>query len=190
MGTYKYIRQQWSNPTEEFLENQRKRLIEWRSQNSTIRIEKPTRLDRARSLGYKAKQGYILVRQRVSRGGRQRPDIKAGRRPKTSRQKLVLAKNYQQIAEERAAKSFCNCEVLNSYMVGKDGINYWFEIILVDRSNPTIVRDHRINWIIEKRGRTFRGITSAGRRSRGLRGKGKGFEKSRPSARANKRKIN
>ncbi|MEM4260042.1 MAG: 50S ribosomal protein L15e [Candidatus Woesearchaeota archaeon] len=190
MGIYKFIREHWTKQSKDFLENQKKRLIEWRNQNSTVRIEKPTRLDKARSLGYRAKQGFILIRQRVSRGGRQRPDIKGGRRQKTSRQKLVLAKNYQQIAEERAARNYKNCEVLNSYMVGKDGLNYWFEIILVDRNNPSIIKDKRINWIINKRGRTYRGITSAGRKSRGLRGKGKGFEKARPSARANKRKIN
>ena len=34
------------------------------------------RIDRARSLGYKPKQGVIIVRQRVIRGGRMRPDIK------------------------------------------------------------------------------------------------------------------
>jgi len=36
--------------------------------------------------------------------------------------------------------------------------------------------------------RAFTGKTSAARKSRGMRGKGKGFEKARPSRRANDRK--
>ena len=124
MGMYKYIKTLWEKPKKNIKEIQKKRLIEWRKELSTVRISNPTRLDRARSLGYKAKQGYILVRQRVLRGGRMRPQFKAGRRPKHSRRKKILNKNYAQIAEERANKSYSNCEVLNSYYVGKDGKYY------------------------------------------------------------------
>ena len=41
--------------------------------------------------------------------------------------------------------------------------------------------------LANQRGRVYRGLTSAGRKSRGLRGKGKGFEKMRPSRRAHNR---
>ena len=58
------------------------RMIEWRHGPSTARVEYPTRLDRARSLGYKAKEGYVVVRSRVRRGGRNRPKIMGGRRPR------------------------------------------------------------------------------------------------------------
>ena len=34
----------------------------------TMRIEHPTRLDKARKLGYKAKQGFVVARTRVRRG--------------------------------------------------------------------------------------------------------------------------
>ncbi|KKT75754.1 MAG: 50S ribosomal protein L15e, partial [Candidatus Peregrinibacteria bacterium GW2011_GWA2_44_7] len=40
-----------------------------RKEPVTLVLEHPTRLDRARSLGYKAKQGCIVARQRVGRGG-------------------------------------------------------------------------------------------------------------------------
>ena len=85
------------------------------------------------------------------------------------------------IAEERAARKFPNLEVLNSYYVGEDGVHKWYEIVMVDPHHPVIKKDKKINWICDpaSRGRAFRGKTSAGKESRGLHGKGKGFEKSR-----------
>lgn len=189
MGFYKYLRELWKKPDSDLKEIQRQRLIEWRKQNSTCRIERPTRVDRARSLGYRAKTGFILVRQRVSRGGRQRPKIRKGRKPRRFGRVKTVSKNYQQIAEERAAKKYSNLEVLNSYYVGQDGSSYWYEVILVDKEHSQIKNDKKISWISKHTGRAFRGITSAGRKSRGLRRKGKGAEKVRPSLRANERKL-
>jgi len=187
MGIYKYVKKLWKNPeNKKFIKN---RLIKWRKEPVTVRLKHPTRIDRARSLGYKAKPGYIVVRQRVSSGGRKRQKFKSGRRPKHRRLKKIVSKSYQLIAEERANKKFPNCEVLNSYWVGKDGKNYWFEVILVDRAHPSIKKDKKINWISKDRGRVYRGKTSAGRKSRGLNNKGKGAEKIRPSQRAKKRKA-
>lgn len=178
---YKYIRNIWKKPKANLGEEWKKRLMKWRKDPVTLRIEKPTRLDKARNLGYKAKEGFIIVRQRVIRGGRMRPQVAGGRRPKTSRQSLVLDMNYQHVAEVRAATKYKNCEVLNSYYVAQDGKNYWYEVILVDKSNPNIKKDKDINWIAEKqhKRRAFRGLTSAARKSRGLRRKGKGAEKAR-----------
>ena len=79
--------------------------------------------------------------------------------------------NYREIAEQRVARKFTNLEVLNSYLIGKDGIHYFYEVILVDPQRPEIKNDKTINWItkpVNKR-RTFRGLTSAGKKSRGLR---------------------
>lgn len=183
MGMYKHIRNLWKKPKKNMPDLWRERLIKWRRENSTVRIEKPTRLDRARSLGYKAKQGILVVRQRVRRGGHRRPMIKRGRRPKHYRQLLVLDKNYQQVAEERANRKYPNCEVLNSYWVAEDAIYYWYEVILIDKAHPVIRADKNLNWISEKQHtrRVYRGLTSAGRKARGLRNKGKGAEKIRPS---------
>ncbi len=97
--------------------------------------------------------------------------------------------NYQWIAEQKAQRKFQNLEVLNSYQVAKDGVYAWYEIILVDPFRPEIKADKNLNWICFRKhtNRVLRGKTSAGRRSRGLRKKGMGAEKLRPSRRANKR---
>lgn len=85
--------------------------------------------------------------------------------------KFVPAKSMQLIAEERAGKAFRNLEVLNSYWVGEDGQYKWFEVILVDPSHPSIMVDEDINWICDpaQRGRVHRGLTSSGKKVRGLR---------------------
>jgi len=168
MGMYKYVRDIWKNPKENLGELWRSRRLEWKKQPVTIRIDRPTRIDKARSLGYKAKQGYILVRQKVLRGGRQKPQIRAGRRSKRMSRRKNLKMSYQWVAEQRVEKKFVNCSVLNSYYVGEDGNNFWYEVILVDRSHPAVIADPRISWICDKRGRVARGLTSAARKSREL----------------------
>ena len=187
MGLYQHVRDIWKNPKENLGSLWQQRQVQWRQEETTVRIERPTRLDRARSLGYKAKPGFIIVRQRVNRGGRQNPQIRHPRRPKAMSRRKDLTLNYQAVAEQRANKKYPNCEVLNSYHVGEDGIHYWYEVILVDRVNPSVLADHRISWIMEHKGRVNRGMTSAGRRARGLLNKGKGAEKLRPSLRAHGR---
>ncbi|MBT5740414.1 50S ribosomal protein L15e [Candidatus Woesearchaeota archaeon] len=190
MGVYKHIKQAWKKPKDSMPELWRERLIAWRKDPVTVKLEKPTRLDRARSLGYKAKQGVIVVRQRVKRGGHRRPQIKKGRRPKRYGVRLDLSKNYKQISEERVQKKFVNLTVLNSYWVAEDGKHYWFEVILIDPNHPVIKTDKKYKWLLDKKNqsRVFHGKTSTGRKSRGLQGKGKGYEKSRPSKRANLRR--
>jgi large subunit ribosomal protein L15e len=41
--------------------------------NVIHRASRPSRPDKARRLGYKAKQGYVIYRVRVRRGGRKKP---------------------------------------------------------------------------------------------------------------------
>ena len=190
MSMYQYIRNAWKKPKENLGRLYQERQIKWRLEPTTIRLERPTRIDRARSLGYKAKPGYVIVRHRVKRGGRQRPQIRHPRRSKAMGRRKDLTMNYQSVAENRAAKKYLNCEVLNSYYVGQDGLHYWYEIILIDRANPSIVSDNKINWIISHKGRAERGLTSAGRRGRGLLRKGMGAEKLRPSLRAHNSRGN
>jgi len=189
---YKYMARAWKKPEASFVEAlMRRRAIEWRRQPSIFRIEKPTRLDRARRLGYKAKQGFLLVRTRVRRSGLRKQRPRAGRRQKRMGvTKFKPAKSLQLIAEERAAKKFPNLEVLNSYWVWEDGRYKWFEVILVDPSHPVIQSDKDINWICTEANRTrvFRGLTSAGKEIRGLHHKGIGAEKLRPSRRAVRQK--
>lgn len=187
MGVYKYVRELWKQPKKKLGDVWKQRLIEFRKDPVTVRILHPTRIDRARSLGYKAKQGFVVVRQKVGRTRRKRPDVSGGRRPKHNRVLQVVNKSHQQIAEERANKFFKNLEVLGSYYVAEDGQYKWYEIIMCDPCHPNIENDSRVNWICNanQRGRTYRGKTSAGRKTRGLRNKGKGAEKVRPSKRAN-----
>ena len=189
MGAYKYMRELWKQPKENIGDIQRVRMQKWRTEGATERIDRPTRLDRARSLGYKAKQGIFMVRQRVDRGGRFRPKWDGGRRPKHFRHRKILGMSYQWIAEGRAGSKYVNCEVLNSYFVGKDGQYYWYEVIMVDKANPSVLADKNLACIAggSHNRRVVRGLTAAGKRSRGLlTHKGKGAEKLRPSLRANK----
>jgi large subunit ribosomal protein L15e len=188
MGAYKYIREAWNKPNDSVTDLMRQRLVQWRSEPATIKIEYPTRIDRARSLGYRAKEGIIIVRQRVVRGGHRKPFPMGGRRSAkwTTRKSLML--NYQTIAEQRAAKEYTNCEVLNSYEAGRDGRFVWYEIILVDISHPAIKADKDLTWLSEQHGRAFRGLTSSAKKSRGLRRKGLGAEKLRPSRTANRKR--
>lgn len=153
------------------------------------RVDKPLRLDRARSLGYKAKKGFAIVRVRIRRGGHKRPRPNKGRRSKRLHTRKTLRMNYKWIAETRAAKKFRNLEVLNSYLIGKDGVSYFFEIILVNPSAPEIKNDKTIKWIAKpaNRKRVFRGLTSSAKKSRGLRSKSR-EKKVRPSLRARKRR--
>jgi len=190
MGIYKYIREAWRNPSEDVSKLMKERLMKWRREPITVRIESPTRLDRARSLGYKAKQGFILARQKVNRGGHKRAMDFGGRRPKRTSSRKNLNVNYQTIAEQRAASKFPNCEVLNSYYVAEDGKHFWYEVILVDKAHPAILADPSISWIADKqhKGRVYRGLTASARASRGLLNKGKGAEKLRPSKTATYRR--
>jgi large subunit ribosomal protein L15e len=146
---YRHLKESWKSPKDSYIQNvMRERAIIWRKQNSIVRIEKPTRLDRARELGYKAKQGFVIVRARVRRGGRRKPRPKLGRRQKRMGvKKYTPAKSIRLIAEERAARKYPNLEVLNSYWVWQDGRSKWYEIIMLDRHHPSIRSDKDVGWI-------------------------------------------
>ena len=180
---YKYIRDAWKNPDESYVrELMWQRAPKWRREKAAQRIERPTRLDRARSLGYRAKKGFVLVRTRVRRGGRRKTRRFNGRKPKRMGvNKITQAKSIQRIAEERVAKKYPNLEVLNSYWVWSDGRYKYYEVILVDPNSPSIINDKKINWICSKKhtNRALRGLTSAGNKGRGIKSKGKGSEQAR-----------
>ena len=59
-GLYYYLQDAWKQPDTSYQSPQWHRLIQWRKEGSVIRVEYPTRADRAHNLGYKAKQGFIL----------------------------------------------------------------------------------------------------------------------------------
>lgn len=187
MGYLKYVKEAWKKPRENLGQNYKNMLFAWRRENSIERLEYPTRPDRARTLGYRAKQGFVMARVRVIRGGKKNPRIMSGRDGGNLSTKITQSKNYQWICEERAQKRFPNLEVLNSYWVGQDEKYYWYEVIMVDVYHPQIMLDKQINWIVSNKHtkRVFKATTSSAKKSRGLRNKGLGAEKVRPSIRAN-----
>lgn len=123
----------------------RSRVILWRKQDAVTRIEKPSRILRARRLGYKAKQGIIVVRMRVGTGGMRRKRPTGGRRPKhLGVTRIKAAVNMKQVADRRVLERYPNMSLLGSYFIYKDGMHYWFEVILADPSHPRIVKDKEL----------------------------------------------
>ena len=191
MGLHKHVGEAWKNPKEGIPSRYRiDRMATWRKEPVFKRIKKPTRIDAARRVGYKAKQGVVIVRTRVRRGGLRKGKIHMKRKPsKAGIKKITMGQSIQRIAEERSATRYPNLEVLNSYWVGEDGKNKFYEVIMIDPEHPVIKADKNMGWVSSgssHRGRAFRGKTGAGKRGRGLLNKGKGAEKLRPSLKANK----
>ena len=120
----------------------RERVVGWRKQNAIARIDRPSRLERARRLGYKAKQGIVVVRMRVGTGGMRKQRPRAGRRPKHLGVTRIKADvDMKTVAERRVLERYPNLKLLGSYFVYKDGMHYWFEVILADPSHPRISQD-------------------------------------------------
>jgi len=171
MAMYKYLQKLWKRPKEHFGSDAwREWLVYLRSRPAFEKISKPTRLDRARALGYKAKQGIFVVRASMTKGTTRRPRFAGGRRPKRYYRRYTPSQSKQALLEKRAARKYPNAEVLNSYWVGEDGKRVWYEIIFVDRDHPVILSDKKLNWVksSSNRSRAFRGLTSAGKKGRGL----------------------
>jgi len=123
----------------------RQRAVVWRNENAVTRVEKPSRIARARRLGYKAKQGIIVIRMRVGTGGMRKQRPRGGRRPKhLGVTKIKADVSMKQVAERRVLQRYPNMKLLGSYFLYKDGMHYWFEVILADPSHPRIAKDKEI----------------------------------------------
>ncbi|MCL4398660.1 MAG: 50S ribosomal protein L15 [Candidatus Parvarchaeota archaeon] len=131
MGSYKYIH---ANEMALYKNNERKKEIlqEVRNQPIIKRIEKPTKIAKAKTIGYKAKQGYIVVRVRVSKGDFRRPRQNHARRPSKSGIYYKLEISKEGIARDRALRVYKNMQVVGSYFLIEDGKSKWFEIVLAD----------------------------------------------------------
>ena len=128
-------------------------------------------------MGYKAKQGYAVWRVRIRRGGRKRAvgkGIVYGKPVHQGIRKLKKTRSHRSVAEEKVGRRCSNMRVLNSYWVGQDAVCKFFEVIVVDPAHTAIKDDPRINWIVSEKHnrRELRGLTSAGKKYRGLRQKG------------------
>ena len=123
----------------------REKAVIWRKQNAVTRVDKPSRITRARRLGYKAKQGITVVRMRVGTGGMRKQRPRGGRRPKhLGVTRIKAAVSMKQVAERRVLERYPNMKLLGSYFLYKDGMHYWFEIILADPSHPSIIKDKEL----------------------------------------------
>ncbi len=123
----------------------RAKAIGWRKETAVTRIDKPTRLQRARRIGYKAKQGIVVIRMRVGVGGMRKQRPRGGRRPKHLGVVRIKADvSMKQVAERRILQRYPNMKLLGSYFLYKDGMHIWFEIILADPDHPRISKDKEL----------------------------------------------
>jgi len=145
MGLYEKLEELWREKPEELRSLMKQRLIRWRRQPAVVRIRKPLRLDRARKLGYKAKQGFVTLRVRVRRGGFQKPRPRAGRRPKAlgvTKHKVNISMKEEAI--QRAKKRYPNLYPLGAYWIAEDGLYKWYEVVMVDPHHSSILNDEEI----------------------------------------------
>ncbi|GFP82483.1 60S ribosomal protein l15 [Phtheirospermum japonicum] len=157
----------------------RVRCWEYRQLPAVVRVTHPTRPDK----------GYVVYRVRVRRGGQKRPIPKGivyGNPTNQGVTQLKFQRRKRSVAEERAGRILGGLRVLNSYWINEDSTYKYFEVILVDPAHTTVRNDTRINWICNPvhKHRELRGLTSAGKKCRGLRGRGHLHHKARPSRRA------
>ena len=74
---------------------------------------------------------------------KQRP--RGGRRPKhLGVTKIKADVSMKQVAERRVLERYPNMKLLGSYFLYKDGMNYWFDVVLADPSHPRIAKDKEI----------------------------------------------
>ncbi len=162
MGAFKYYRKTFEDKGQ-----RRRNVIRWNRLGSFVRMENPSRLDRAHAVGYRAKQGFVVVRARIGKGSSKREKPAGGRKPAhAGMTRITPKKSLQRIAEERVSKKYPNMEALNSYYAGESGKHVWYEVIMVDPHHAAIKADRKISWIASQRGRAERGLTSAGKMGR------------------------
>ena len=197
MGAYKYLEEIWRKKQSDLLRFVlRVRTWEYRQLGVIHKASRPSRPDKARKLGYKRKQGFVIYRVRVRRGGRKRPVQKGcvyGKPRNSGRlSKIKKPRTHKSIGEERVGRKCTNLRVLNSYWVGQDASFKFYEVILVDPSHKAIRRDPRINWIVSPTHahRERRGLTTTGRKARGMTQRGHKANKLRPSIRGSWKKRN
>ena len=187
MGAYKYLEELWRKKQSDVLRFVlRMRSWEYRQLPVIHKCHRPSRTDKARKLGYKSKQGYVIYRIRIRRGGRKRPVSKGivyGKPVNQGINQLKPNRSHRAIAEERVGRRARNLRVLNSYWVGQDGTFKFFEVIMVDPNHKAVTRDARINWIAsnKQKHRESRGLTAAGKKHRGLLARGHKANQQRPS---------
>merc|ERR1711996_152154 len=130
---------------------------------------------------YKYTQGFVVYRIKIRRGGRKKPVPKGATMGKPVHMGVFVqfARRLQSVAEERVGRHCGSLRVMNSYWVGEDSTYKYFEVILVDPNHNAIRNNPKLQWVTKgvQKHREMRGLTSAGKRSRGV-GKGHKFTNS------------
>lgn len=136
MGAFKFIRK---NERIIYTDRERRKELLMELSNAPImyRFSRPTRLTRAKSLGYKAKPGYAIVRIRVGRGGSRRERPSHARKPSKAGVFFNFDINSKELAENRVNRVFSNMRVLGSYFLVDDGRHKWYEVILKDTNRSS-----------------------------------------------------
>jgi large subunit ribosomal protein L15e len=174
MGAYKYVEELYRRKQSDVMHYiLRIRCWEYRQLAAVHRAGKPSRPDKAHRLGYKAKQGYVIYRVRVRRGNRKREVYKGqtfGKPRNAGVNQLKHTMSMRLRAEQKVGKACPSLRVLNSYWVNSDTVYKYYEIILIDPSHNAIRNDGEVNWICNPvhKHREMRGLTAAGRVSRGI----------------------
>jgi large subunit ribosomal protein L15e len=141
----RYIAETWLKMWQSNSDELKGKAISWRKEPTIHRISRPSRLDRARKLGYKAKQGIVVVRARVGRGGMRKQRPVSGRRPKhLGVVHIKQGTSMRKVAERRVGEKFPNMEVMGSYYLHKDGMYQWFEVVLADPIHNSIAKDREM----------------------------------------------
>ena len=73
MGAYKYLSELWKRKQSDVMRFVlRMRTWEYRQLPTIHKCNRPSRPDKAKMLGYKRKQGFVIYRIRIRRGGRKK----------------------------------------------------------------------------------------------------------------------
>jgi large subunit ribosomal protein L15e len=83
---------------------------------------------------------------------------------------LIFRFSNLTFSQERVGRKCGALRVLNSYWVGQDSTYKFYEVILIDPMHKVIRRDPDMQWITKPvmKHREMRGLTGAGKKSRGL----------------------
>ena len=130
MGAYKYLEELYKKKQSDLLRFLlRVRCWQYRQLNAIHRASRPMRPDKARRLGYKAKQGYVIYRIRVRRGGRKRPVPKGATYGKPANQgvnQLKFQRSLRSVAEVSGLITLHCCSL---FWVLSKADHYWSAIL-------------------------------------------------------------
>jgi large subunit ribosomal protein L15e len=143
LALYRQIGETWQKVSREKYGDIRERAVALRRGPTMERLERPSRLDKARMFGYKAKEGVVVIRIKVNKSGMRRQRPVSGRRPKhLGVLRMRSDEPVQKVAERRVKERHSNLKLLGSYQLWVDGKHRWFECVMIDPLHPAIKNDY------------------------------------------------